>query len=212
MANRYPGAIVAFNGDFFSPDYAFGAMGLAVKNGQRLDGNENDREGRELRRSSLSISLDGDIRIGPISRNLLPDPDESWNWVPDPELFYNSIGGLPLLVEAGHPVDLHEQCMQEQGWCPDQYYPRARTAFGKAFNGDAIIVIVPEVNGLTIEGLAHLMVELGSEEAINLDGGGSSQLWYDGSYLYYSSRAVAEGVIVFSDPIEKSGEDPGIRR
>jgi hypothetical protein len=209
MARRYDGAVIAFNGDFFSPSYAFGAMGLTVKNGQRLDGNPNDREGREVRRSSLSISIDGDIRIGTIPLDQVPNPGEPWNWTPDPAIFYQTIGGLPMLVRNGHPVDLHEQCIQEQGWCPDQYYPRARTAVGKTFDDEMIIVVVPEEWGLTIEGLAHLMVELGCEEAINLDGGGSSQLWYDGSYLYYSSRAVAQSVIVISEVIDTIGEGPG---
>jgi hypothetical protein len=208
MVSRYEEAVLAFNGDFFSPSYAFGAMGLTVKNGERLDGNPNDREGREVRRSSLSISVDGDIRIGPISLEQLTNPDEPWNWFPDPEDFYQTIGGLPMLVKDGHPLDLHEQCMQEQGWCPDQYYPRARTAVGKTFEGQMIIVVVPEEWGLTLEGLSHLMVELGCEEAINLDGGGSSQLWYDGSYLNYSSRVVAEGVIILSTPISQLIKDP----
>jgi hypothetical protein len=209
MAKRYEGAVIAFNGDFFSPSYAFGAMGLTVKNGQRLDGNPNDREGREVRRSSLSISSDGDIRIGPIPLDQLTNPDEPWNWIPDPDTFYQTIGGLPMLVKNGHPVDLYEQCMQEQGWCPDPYYPRARTSVGKTFDDEMIIVVVPEELGLTIEGLADLMVELGCEEAINLDGGGSSQLWYDGSYLYYSSRTVAQGVVVISEVIEKIGNGQG---
>jgi len=208
MASRYPGAVVAFNGDFFSPSYAWGAMGLTVKNGVRLDGNECDQEGMEVRRSSLSISKDGNVRIGLIALEILPEPDRPWTWTPDPEVFYNTIGGLPLLVQNGHPVNLHQQCMQEQGWCPDQYYQRARTAFGRTFDDQVIVVIVPEEWGLTIEQLAHLMVELGAMEAINLDGGGSSQLWYDGSYLHYSSRPVAEGMLVFSRLITKIGEDP----
>jgi len=207
MASRYTGVIVAFNGDFFSSSYASGALGLTVKNGRRLDGNGNDQEGREVRRSSLSISVNGDVRIGPIPRETLPNPEEPWSWTPDPELFYNTIGGLPMLVKDGYPVDLHQQCMQEQGWCPDQYYPRARTGFGKTFDGHVFVVIVPEENGLTIEGLAHLMVELGAMEAINLDGGGSSQLWYAGRYLYYSPRSVAEGMLVFSRPITQMSGD-----
>jgi hypothetical protein len=208
MANRYPGAVVAFNGDFFSSSYAWGPMGLTVKNGKRLDGDENDQDRMEVRRSSLSISRDGDIRIGPVDLELLPDPSRPWEWIPDPDAFYNTIGGLPLLVKNGHPVDLHAQCTREQGWCPDQYYPRARTAFGKTFDGKAIVVIVPETWGLTIEQLSHLMVELGAQEAINLDGGGSSQLWYAGSYLHYTPRHVAEGMIVYSRLITKIGEDP----
>jgi exopolysaccharide biosynthesis protein len=52
------------------------------------------------------------------------------------------------------------------------------------------------------------MVELGAKEAINLDGGGSSQLWYAGSYLHYSSRPVAQGMIVFSEFITQLGDVP----
>jgi len=210
MASRHPGAVVAFNGDFFSSSYAWGAMGLTVKNGVRLDGDESDQEGMEVRRSSLSISRDGDVRIGPIPLELLPDPDRPWTWIPDPDEFYNTIGGLPLMVKNGHPVNLYAQCSQEQGWCPDQYFQRARTAFGKTFDGKVFVVIIPEEWGLTIEQLAHLMVELGAMEAINLDGGGSSQLWYSGSYLHYSSRRVAEGMIVFSRLITRLGDGPSV--
>jgi hypothetical protein len=201
MASRYPGAIVAFNGDFFSSTYEFGAIGLTVKNGERFDGIYNDHDGREVQRSSLSISRDGDVRIGIVPRESLPDPDQPWTWIPDADEYYNSIGGLPKLVDGGYPVDLYEQCMLEEGWCPDTDTPRARTAFGKTFDGKVFVVVVPEEWGLTIEALSHLMVELGAEEAINLDGGGSTQLWYAGSYLLYSSRPVAEGLIVFSEPI-----------
>jgi exopolysaccharide biosynthesis protein len=35
--------------------------------------------------------------------------------------------------------------------------------------------------GMTLNELAAFMVELGCEEAMNLDGGGSSTLWFEGS-------------------------------
>lgn len=198
MAGRYPGVVAAFNGDFFSPTYKFGPVGLTVKNGERFDGYFDDQNLREVRRSSLSISSDGDIRIGIVSLQELPFPDEPWTWVPDPEAYYNSIGGLPLLVKNGHPVDLHNRCILEEGWCPDQYYQRARTAFGRTFSGEAIVLVAAEEWGVTLETLSYLMVELGASEAINLDGGGSSQLWFAGDDLVYSPRPVAESMLVFS--------------
>lgn len=198
MAGRYPGVVAAFNGDFFSPTYKFGPVGLTVKNGERFDGYFDDQNLREVRRSSLSISSDGDIRIGIVSLQELPFPDEPWTWVPDPEAYYNSIGGLPLLVKNGHPVDLHNRCILEEGWCPDQYYQRARTAFGRTFSGEAIVLVAAEEWGVTLETLSYLMVELGASEAINLDGGGSSQLWFAGDDLVYSTRPVAESMLVFS--------------
>lgn len=209
MADRYPGAIVAFNGDFFSPTYAHGAMGLTVKNGVRLDGIYNDRDGLEVRRSSISISRDGNVRIGIVPRSSLPNPEEPWTWIPDPEQYYNTIGGLPLLVKEGLPVDLHERCMLEQGWCPDPDSNRARTAIGLSADGWVVIVVIPEARGLKLEKLSYLMVEIGCIAAINVDGGGSSQLWYDGDYLLYSSRPVAQGVLVFSTLMDEMGDEMG---
>jgi len=212
MVNRYPGAVAAFNGDFFSPIYAYGPVGLTVKNGERLDGYFDDQNVRDIQRSSVSISKTGDIRIGIVSRQELPDPDQPWTWIPDPDLYYNTIGGLPLLVQHGHPVDLHNRCILEEGWCPDQYYPRARTAFGRTFSGEAIVLVVEEQWGVTLETLSYLMIELGASEAINIDGGGSSQLWFAGEDLVYSARPVAEGMLVFSTLIPSIDEDNPLER
>lgn len=207
MASRYPGAVVAFNGDFFSPIYKYGPVGLTVKNRERLDGYFDDQNVKEVKRSSVSISKTGDIRIGIVSIQDLPDPDQPWTWIPDPDLYYNSIGGLPLLVQNGHPVDLHNRCILEEGWCPDPSVPRARTAFGRTFSGEAIVLVVEEQWGVTLETLSYLMVELGASEAINLDGGGSSQLWFAGEDLVYSARRVAEGMLVFSTLNPSIGEE-----
>jgi exopolysaccharide biosynthesis protein len=68
-------------------------------------------------------------------------------------------------------------------------------------SGKLIMVVVPEEHGLTLLELAHLMLELGALDAINLDGGGSSQMWYAGEYLLYTPRPVAQGLIVLSDPL-----------
>jgi hypothetical protein len=83
MAARYPGAVAAVNGDFFSPTYAHGPTGLTVKNGERLDGYFDDNNIREVRRSSLSISKSGEIRIGTVSREVLVDGDDPWTLLED---------------------------------------------------------------------------------------------------------------------------------
>jgi hypothetical protein len=200
MAGRYPGAVVAFNGDFFAPNYSFGPIGLTVKNGVRLDGLYNDRDGKEVQRSSLSISRNGNVRIGIVPRNSLPSPEEPWLWIPDPEDFYNTIGGLPTLVQNGEPVYLYDRCLLEEGWCPATTDRRARTAVGRTESGEVIVLVIPESWGVTLETLARILVALGASEAINIDGGGSSQLWYAGKDLVFSPRPVAEGMVVFSTP------------
>lgn len=200
MAARYPGSVVAFNGDFFAPNYSYGAIGLTVKNGVRFDGLYNDRDGKEVQRSSLSISRGGEVRIGIVPRSTLPNPDEPWTWIPDPDAYYNTIGGLPKLVIDGRPVDLYSRCLLEEGWCPATTDRRARTAVGKTADGEVIVLVIPESWGVTLQTLAQILVTLGASEAINIDGGGSSQLWYAGEDLIYSPRHVAEGMVVFSSP------------
>ena len=54
--------------------------------------------------------------------------------------------------------------------------------------------------GMTLSELAALMVELGCQEALNLDGGGSATLWYDGRVRNRPcdgyERAIANSVVV----------------
>ncbi len=202
MAERSPATVAAFNADLFSfPEYEHGPLGLTVKNGERLDGLYGDRDENEVTRASLSISRDGDVRIGIVDRNSLPDPSAPWTWHPDPTTYFNTVGGHPLLVSGGVPVDVTQQCLLEGGGCPAPYARRARTAVGKTASGELIVVVIPETGGVTLQQLADIMADLGAVEAINLDGGGSSQLWYQGRYLVFSPRPVAEALLVKSSPL-----------
>ena len=219
MVERYPGAVAAFNADFFG--HTYGPAGLTVKNGVRLDGVYGDTDGKEVMRSSLSISRDGDVRIGIVDRYSLPNPAEPWTWRPDPVAYYNSVGGIPLLVRDGEPVDIVRQCLIETspdrsecppaekrcdvgtrlyvGKCPDPNDRRARTAVGRTADGQLIVLVVPESDGLTLYELRDTLLGLGAVDGMNLDGGRSSQLWYDGDYLVAPSRAVASALLVFSE-------------
>jgi len=218
MAGRYPGAVAAFNADFFG--HTHGPEGLTVKNGVRLDGIYGDHDEMEVTRGSLSISSDGDVRIGIVDRDSLPNPSKPWTWLPDPLAYHNSVGGIPLLVHDGDPVNIKRQCTiqtppdrsecpsskkrctiktrPDRGKCPPPNAERARTAVGKTEDGQLIVVVVPELAGLTLYQLRDTLIGLGAVEAVNLDGGGSSQLWYDGDYIITSTRPVANGLLVFS--------------
>lgn len=197
MAERFPDAVAAFNTDLFSfPEYEHGPLGLTVKNGERLDGLYGDHDENEVTRASLTISRDGKVRIGVVDRHRLPDPSAPWTWRPDPAAYFNTVGGHPLLVADGVPVDVTQQCQLEGGGCPAPYTRRARTAVGKTAGGQLVVMVIPETDGVTLQQLADLMAGLGAVEAINLDGGGSSQLWYDGRYLVFSPRPVVEALVV----------------
>jgi hypothetical protein len=87
-------------------------------------------------------------------------------------------GGRPgtLLVEAGEDRGATAQV------APAQRHPR--TAAGVSRDGRTLLLAVADGRqpgwsvGLTLPELARLMVEAGAWNAVNLDGGGSSAMWY----------------------------------
>jgi len=107
-----------------------------------------------------------------------------------------AVGGGPLLLRGGKIV-------------PDER-PRAprhpRTAVG--FNRESIVLLTVDGRqpgwsmGVTLAVLADWMRELGCEEALNLDGGGSTTAWVRGEVVNRPSdgslRAVANALLVRS--------------
>jgi hypothetical protein len=219
MASRYPGATLAFNGDLFgSRGFTHGPEGLTVKNGARFDGvamgdcdsrypppqdtnGRCDPPGNDVNRPSIAFSrTGGQVNI---SRKRIEDLENPALYA---DRFYNAIGGFPILVENRVSVVDHE-CQVYPSTCSDMSgsIKRARTAIGKRENGELIVMVFPQAPGLTLSELAAKMIDLGAVEAINLDGGTSSQLWYAGAtssdkYLVKPNGPVAEGVFVFSNP------------
>ncbi|MEH2256153.1 phosphodiester glycosidase family protein [Nostoc sp.] len=68
--------------------------------------------------------------------------------------------------------------------------PNARTAVGITRDGSVILVMVaqkplaPVNSGISLPALADLMKTLGADQAMNLDGGSSSSLYYNGKTFY----------------------------
>lgn len=104
-----------------------------------------------------------------------------------------AVGGGPILIQDG----------QLRKWKGDQ--PRhPRTAIG--FNDDNLFLVVVDGRqedlsvGMSLPELAELMKQLGCQEALNLDGGGSSTLWLGGKIMNSPSdgrpRRIANGLVV----------------
>ncbi|WP_252393563.1 phosphodiester glycosidase family protein [Hydrogenibacillus sp. N12] len=72
----------------------------------------------------------------------------------------------------------------------------ARSAIGTTKEGYVMLVTVP---GATIPELAQVMKALGAVQAMNLDGGASSGLYYRGRYLTAPGRAISNAILVFED-------------
>ncbi len=67
--------------------------------------------------------------------------------------------------------------------------PNARTAIGITRDGSLILAMVAQkpnaaANGISLPALADLMKTLGAQKAMNLDGGSSSSLYYNGKTFY----------------------------
>ncbi len=68
----------------------------------------------------------------------------------------------------------------------------ARSAIGVKSDGSILLVTVP---GATIRQLASVMKELGAVDAMNLDGGASSGLYYKGRYLTAPGRRISNALL-----------------
>jgi hypothetical protein len=111
----------------------------------------------------------------------------SWNEV------RQAIGGGPILVKDGKTID----DAAAEGLPPSfDTAPHARTAVGVKSDGTILIVTVDEADGCSagigLPGLASLMLQLGAQDAINLDGGGSTTMVGDGLTLDYPNGSTYE--------------------
>lgn len=103
--------------------------------------------------------------------------------VPDSGEVYTDVflglGGGPVLVKGGVIVNTYNE---EIFWGSgvENNEPQPRTAVGYTEDGRAILLVADgraiNTQGLTLPELAQVMIDLGCVEAINLDGGGSSQM------------------------------------
>lgn len=114
-----------------------------------------------------------------------------------------ALGGGPLLLADGQ---INITGVQER-FQSDVLLGRApRTAIGLTANDEMLLLVVDGrrlgiSNGVTLEELATLMLDLGADSAMNLDGGGSSTLVLRDRVLNQPSsgeeRLVGNGLFVF---------------
>jgi len=85
------------------------------------------------------------------------------------------IGGHTILVDGGKPATFSREIDGVDGRTP-----RARTAIGHSKDGRYVLLVAVERSGTsagaTLEELQRLLIRLGVDRAINLDGGGSTQM------------------------------------
>jgi hypothetical protein len=168
------GATVAINGDFY--DDGFAPVGLALGDGARW------ADTFDTVHWGVAVFGEGRAEIA-----LPEDPNEP----PEPWV-HEAIGGVPQLVIDGLPISSY----------PSRFCRRRhpRSAVGVSADGRSLIFVVADGRsersaGMTCAELAELMAELGAEQAINLDGGGSSALYVRGRGVINRPSEGAERVV-----------------
>lgn len=166
------------------------AFGLGVSNGQVVS-----KPGK-VHWSKESHDTDSLVFLAPeyveaagyaamVARNELPEYEGK---------IQNAVSGLRLL-RKGKPVE------QPQAIYPDHY--RQRTAVGLTEDKRRLIIVVVNPGssgggeqfegGTTTEALAEYLSDLGATDALNLDGGGSSQLCYAAKFGELPEAVLQEG-------------------
>ncbi|MEV8028025.1 phosphodiester glycosidase family protein [Cellulosimicrobium funkei] len=173
------GAVLAVNGDY----YGFRDTGIVVRNGV-VYRDEGAREG-------LALYRDGHVEVYDETTTDAQSLVDAGVW--------NTLSFGPALVEDGEvvagiddvEVDTNVGNHSIQGEQP-------RTAIGVVDENHLVLVVVDGrqegySRGATTTELARILQDLGATTAYNIDGGGSSTLWFDGEVVNSPSQGRERG-------------------
>lgn len=165
------GAILAINAD----DYAVHKYGVIVRNGQLLRTHDTTR-------NQLVVDKDGNMSVRVDRRG------EDYKALGDQLIQQGALQAFefgPELVRDGQAVAFSPD-FDVISTKPSRLEPR--TAIGQIGPLHYIIIVVDGrqpgySEGISLQDLQQLFVSYGAKTAMNLDGGGSSELWFQGQIL-----------------------------
>ena len=159
------GAILAINGDY----YGFRDTGYVMRNGYLY----RDTASGDADQEDLVIYEDGTMDVVKESDITAEELEEN-----GAVQIYSF--GPGLIKDGGIAVDENDEVGKSMTSNP-------RTAIGMIGEGHYVMVVsdgrTEESEGLTLEQLAGVMQELGCTVAYNLDGGGSSTMYFNGEVV-----------------------------
>ena len=170
LASR-AGAVLAINGD----DYAAHKYGVIIRNGQLIRTHDTTR-------NLLIVDRNGDMRIKTDRRG--EDYRALGNQLVQEGVLHTFEFG-PELVRGGQAVPFSPD-FDVISLNPSRLEPR--TAIGQIGPLHYIIIVVDGrqegySEGISLQNLQQLFVAYGAGTAMNLDGGGSTELWFQGQSL-----------------------------
>ncbi|WBW96542.1 phosphodiester glycosidase family protein [Oceanirhabdus sp. W0125-5] len=110
---------------------------------------------------------------------------------------YQAVSFIPILLKEGKKLDIPKDWKESKN---------PRTIIGKYANDDLILIVIDGrqgrwSQGVSLERLQNKLLELGVKDAYNLDGGGSSAMYYKGKILNRPSdgkeRPVVNNIVIF---------------
>ena len=163
------GAVFAINGDY----YGFRDTGIIIRNGvvYRDTG----------ARTGLAFYLDGHVEVYDETATTAQELLDSGVW--------NTLSFGPAIVENGETVDGIESVEVDTNFGNHSIQgDQPRTAVGVIDDNHLVFVVVDGRSpgyskGVALTGLADIMLGLGATTGYNLDGGGSSTMYFNGSLV-----------------------------
>jgi exopolysaccharide biosynthesis protein len=167
IADRHS-PVLAINGDY----YSFHDNGIIIRGGERFRAENSSR-------ALLIVENDGDLRV-------MTDRSEAQSRVANrlmEEGVLHTFEFGPVLVHNGEPVSLKSSILRV-----GNEYLEPRTAIGQLGPLHYLVIVVDGRSegyseGCSLSDLRALFVEYGAQVAFNLDGGGSTTLWFDGKVI-----------------------------
>lgn len=172
-------AVFAINGDY----YGFRDTGIEIRNGV-VYRDEGAREG-------LAFSRDGSVQV-------YDETATDANTLVS-EGVWNTLSFGPAIVQNGAVVDGIDSVEVDTNFGNHSIQgEQPRTAVGVIDDNHLVFVVVDGRSpgysaGVTLPGLAEIMIGLGAQTAYNLDGGGSSTMYFNGSVINQPSNGGERG-------------------
>ena len=182
------GAVLAINGGGFGAGRVNGELVSTMIGGTVVDG-EVIKE--FVPKSNEDLFFVGINKKGDLVGDIPKSAQEVEDMNP-----YQGVSFIPILIKNGEKVKL------PGAWSKTKH---PRTIIGQYANDDLIVIVVDGRQGeysagITLERLQDKLLELGVKDAYNLDGGGSTAMYFNGKILNKPSdgneRPVANNFIV----------------
>lgn len=165
------GAVLAINGGGFGAATKDGVTYTTMIGGTVVDG---ELVNEFIRKENEDLFFVGINRQGDLVGNIPETKEDIMSLNP-----YQGASFIPILIQNGNKMTL------PSAWASTRH---PRTIIGQYANDDLILIVVDGRQGdwsagISLERLQDKLLELGVKDAYNLDGGGSSAMYFNGKLL-----------------------------